>query len=739
MIKSSCTENSELEQKVMQAGACGVRIGAFLVAWNCGETAKSSLKIFIVGFPACFTGGKKMIFDYYSSADGKFYGTMDGKGKFHEVGVAVEVVKAESVLETDEVLITAEFYVGDKLQTVRCTYENLESELKRAGYPVTSAQSSPLLNYLHLQTLGMTVENLHLGLGWFKKQDNSCLLFRGNKALSNDASFVSKYVGNFDIAPNGKLSDFRADYNRVICSNLPLEFGVVAGLTGCLVGYFATISTGLEIPTIIYDVNGRSTTGKTTWSKLAVSMGGTPKKSQKKNSLAGTCSTTVNALYGSLNENFGYTVLFDELARLKQYSDISDMIYAISDGTDKVRLNGHGRITPPKHWATSVIFTGEHSLLSRASKADGLLMRVLTYDNVKWTAGAAQANEVKNFSDRYAGLPIVRFAKYLLTLNEQEVAEMLTDEVKKLKSLIPLEECYQERVAKMVATITITARIASKALQIDIHEKDILNFVLNNIGENTCEGEAASAYEYILNKYQGNASKFGEPPKNHYAKHEKVYLKNCDCWGYVRRDYLRTTDGGTQVNADLLVISKAVFQKWLKEGDFTNESNILRKWRDDGLLKIQKKGHFYCKLLLQSGGSSTSCIQIVLREDSGECVKNDTDLFSELLKRRITDIANEKSSDKKSSGLKSERIKNAVAKLLDGEIDSEKTAKIFESCINVRVDIEKMLSLVYDNPTKSDEVLERLNQKQRIFNLLADDNKSDLGSDNTDEGGQGDG
>ena len=135
-----------------------------------------------------------MIFDYYPSTDGKFYGTMDGKGKFHEVGVAVEVVKVESVLETDEVLITAEFFVGDKLQTVRCTYENLESELKKAGYPVTSAQSSPLLNYLQAQTLGMTVENLHLGLGWFKKQDNSCLLFRGNKALSSDMSFVSAYV-----------------------------------------------------------------------------------------------------------------------------------------------------------------------------------------------------------------------------------------------------------------------------------------------------------------------------------------------------------------------------------------------------------------------------------------------------------------------------------------------------------------------------------------------------------------
>ncbi|MGN0679707.1 MAG: DUF927 domain-containing protein [Oscillospiraceae bacterium] len=680
-----------------------------------------------------------MIFDYSASSDGNFYGTIDGKGKFREVGVAVNIVKVESVLETDEVFITAEFYVGDKLQTVRCTYENLESELKKAGYPVTSAQYSPLLNYLQAQTLGMTVDNIHSGLGWFKKQGNSCLLFRGNKALSNDASFVSKYVGNFDIAPSGKLSGFKADYNRVICSNIPLEFGVVAGLTGCLVGYFATISTGLEIPTIIYDVNGRSATGKTTWAKLAVSMGGTPKKSQKKNSLAGTCSTTVNALYGSLNDNFGYTVLFDELARLKQYSDVTEMIYAISEGTDKIRMNGHGQITPPKHWATSVIFTGEHSLLSRASKADGLLMRVLTFDNVKWTADAAQANEVKNFSDRYAGLPIVRFAKYLLTLNEPEVAEMLTDEVKKLKSLIPLEECYRERVAKMVATITITARIASKALQIDLHEKEILEFVLKNIGNNTCEGEAASAYEYILNKYQTNASKFGEPPKNHYAKHEKYYLKNCDCWGYVRRDYLKTTDGGIQVNADLLVISKAVFQKWLKEGDFTNESNILRKWRDNGLIKIQKKGHFYCKLLLQSGGSSTSCIQIVLNEDGGEYVKNDIYLFSELIKKRIIDIAIEKSADKKISGIKSERIKNAVAKLLDGEFDSEKTAKIFDSCISVRVDFNKLLSLVYNNPTQCDEVLERLNQKSRIHNLLADDNNSDLDSDNTDEGGQGNG
>lgn len=566
----------------------------------------------------------------------------------------------------------------------------------------------------------MIVEYQHKGIGWYCDKENDRLIFRGEEALSADNSLVSFYTGEFDITTHGNIDDFRTDYNATIKNNIPLEFGVVAGLTGCLVGFLSTTSHDIEIPSIVFDIHGRSTTGKTTWAKLAVSMGGLPKKSHQKISLAGTCSTTVNALFRTLSSNYGYALLYDELARLGNYLDLAGMIYSLAEGTDKARMNGKGELVAPQHWATSVLFTGEHSLLSKANKADGLQMRVLPFDNVQWTTSAEQAHEVELFSVKHAGLPIMCFAEYLLSLTPSDVADEYKKEVQKIEPMIPLAQCYQERVAKSVAIITVTAKLASEALGIELHEQEILDFVLNNIGENTVEGEAASAYDYIVSKYHNHASKFGDPPKHHFSRSENILIKNCDCWGYIRRDYQRMTDGGTKVSADLLVISANIFKRWLKDGGFDNEDNILRKWRDDGLIKIQKPKHFYSRLLLQTGGTPMKCLQIVLADTTISSAKNDTDTLADYFKEKICDVKNEKIFDKKTTELKAAKIENAVEKLLGGEFDKSKLDEIFKECFKIKFDVDKLLELADDAPVE-ETLIDKETQKQRMVNLLADD------------------
>lgn len=161
---------------------------------------------------------------------------------------------------------------------------------------------------------------------------------------------------------------------------------MIMGLSACTVGYLSRVSD-IPVPTLIFDINGKSTTSKTTCARLAVSIGGSVQNRSDKDSLSATCSTTANTLYGILNDNFGYPILFDETGRFGKFHNYMEMIYALADGTDKARMTKNGTISTVKHWAASVLFTGE-APKSRPSLSD----EKLTDEKVQALRNACKAN-----------------------------------------------------------------------------------------------------------------------------------------------------------------------------------------------------------------------------------------------------------------------------------------------------------------------------------------------------------
>lgn len=512
----------------------------------------------------------------------------------------LKVTKVERIIETGSVLITLQFFVGGKQTSIRCKLNDLQQELNRAGYPIANNQTGKLFDYIHQQMNKINAESIHKGIGWFDL--DGYLVFRGQKAIGEKSS----YSGNFSIAPNGNLLDFRSDYNNSIYENIPLESSMIMGLSACVTGYLAIVSE-IPVPSLIFDINGRSTTGKSTSAKLSVSMGGALKEPNKI-SLSATCSTTANALYGILNDNFGYPMLFDETARFGKSHNYTEMIYSISDGTDKARMTKNGDISAVKHWATAVLFTGESPLLSKADTADGLLVRVIPLCNIKWTKNAEQAHKVEEFSAKYAGLPIWHLAKYIYSIhNSNNIINTYKYEINRLTEVIPLDDEYKERTAKSIAILSLTTLLTEKALKIKFHKNEILEFFLNSIETSSPETESERAFEYILNKYHENASKFIHTSRGNTGLFEGVPK---DCFGKVRLNYSKKSFRNGQ-SVDLLIILREVFIEWLNQGGFTNHDNILREWANDELICRQKEDRFYSGLILKKGAPPSICIRIV--------------------------------------------------------------------------------------------------------------------------------
>lgn len=268
-------------------------------------------------------------------SNGGFYGTLGRNNEFYSVGADVKVSKIERVIEDNSILVSLEFAVGGVTQTVRCRFNELQQELNKAGYPIANSQMANLLDYIQQQMANVETANIHKCIGWYSCGNG--IVFKGQKAVG----IASSYEGSFNIKPHGKIADFREDYNEKIFGNIPLEASMIMGLSACVVGFLSHVSD-IPVPTLIFDINGKSTTGKTTCAKLAVSMGGSVQASSDKVSLSATCSTTANALYGILNNNFGYPMLFDETGRFGRYHNYMEMIYALADGTDKARMTKSG-------------------------------------------------------------------------------------------------------------------------------------------------------------------------------------------------------------------------------------------------------------------------------------------------------------------------------------------------------------------------------------------------------------
>ncbi|MBP3854835.1 MAG: DUF927 domain-containing protein [Ruminiclostridium sp.] len=321
------------------------------------------------------------------------------------VSLADDIEIQNAYRDIDNADVSFDVIIDD--ETIRLTFNDIDDITNVKGYALHSGNKKDVMNYLRQQYKDLLklgkVKRVYNDIGW----NNGT--FRGYSA--NTPKGTAYYNGIFALKPHGTKTGFIADLQKSIIGHTELELSVILGLSACTIGFLKTKDVVLD--SLVVNIYGTSTTGKTTGAKLAISMGGSPQNTYKQSSLARTCSTTQNALIAQLRGNSGYPVLFDELGMLDKRVNIPQLVFDIATGSGKQRLNAACKFHFDKSWATTIIFTGEASLLEGQKVVDGINMRVLTFDNAKWTVSAKQAHEVEQFSKAYSGLPITLLAEFI--------------------------------------------------------------------------------------------------------------------------------------------------------------------------------------------------------------------------------------------------------------------------------------------------------------------------------------
>lgn len=550
------------------------------------------------------------------------YGIPKDKGTLEVIGNDVTVKKMTCNIETGEVEYDLMFQNSNAPpMTASVAADNLVKALESHGYLIPNENVGNLKEHITEQAQKLTPTNVYKRVGW-ELDSNGELCFKGYTLHSN-TGFKARYKGNLDIQPQGTKDGFVKDVQEHILGHPTLELSMLLGLSSCLVGYLNCFTT---MNTIVVNIYGCSTTGKTTSCNLAVSMCGNHFPGNNKQSLSSTWYGTENGKAAELAGNQGFTVLFDEFGMVDRKLDLSQFIYGLHSGKGKARATRTGDSATPRRWATTVLSSGEHSIFDTSTTADGLKVRVLNFGSITWTDSAEQAHEVDKFSRKYCALPIHLLADYLLTLDSSSVLERYH---KLLDNLIPeleTDQRYKERTAQMVAVLMLTGDLFQECFSVELDTVSIKKIILDSVRLNTPEAEALRAYEHIMQMVQLNRNKFsnrlGKKTKDPNLRQPYInYI------GVVLDKDLSVSGLERHKQSSKLILTCKIFETWMEDGNYSNIDNILHEWRDKYNVLIAKdKTRFKVKSRINDGDPPVECIALkILHPKEKLCLSERTE------------------------------------------------------------------------------------------------------------------
>lgn len=355
-----------------------------------------------------------------------------------------------------------------------------------------------------------------------------------------------------------------------------MELAVILGLSATLVGYLNQHET---CESLLVHLCGDSSTGKTTAARLAVSVAGKP--SFDGNTLMATFQSTKNAITKAVAKNYGFPQVFDELSMFA--GNQTELIYSLASGKEKSRLNLKQEERASENWSTTIITTGEKSLLVDGKQNAGLSVRVLVFDSVKWTKDADHAERITSVITENYGHATLEFARFLLDYDIQKVRSKMDFWRNAYLEGTTMNDKFAERMSKKYAVLLTTASIAKKALGLNFNKKKMLRFILKNEASADIERDLGlKAYELFLEFVETNPSLFGFKSGSNWLNAKgNQNLGIVECLGTHE-----VVKGITYTQH--IIISKTKFEGFCSKYGFEDPKIVLKNWREKGILKSEK-------------------------------------------------------------------------------------------------------------------------------------------------------
>lgn len=335
----------------------------------------------------------------------------------------------------------------------------------------------------------------HIRLGWNTERDG----YYHDSYIAFSTKHQSTYKGDFKLVSEGTKQSFMSAVEKHISGRTPLEFMLACGFSAVVNGY---ISKHVKQDTLIVHLAGESSTGKTTAAVTAIAPFGKPDT----DGLIKTWNSTMNALLKEFADNHGVPLVLDESSS-KEGESFTTVLYQLAEGKERSRLTKEAEKRQVATWNTTVIATGEHKLTEKSAKNNGLVVRVLEFEGVKWTESAEHSKQIKEAFSTHYGTVFEEYVRYILQhYTPKEMYQKLEQAAKTVHENFKVIDKFSERISMKYGLIFLAAQLFNDCFTLQLNTKEMLEFMVKNdlcqVGKRTMDQKALSVIEQFVLKHR---------------------------------------------------------------------------------------------------------------------------------------------------------------------------------------------------------------------------------------------
>ncbi len=493
---------------------------------------------------------------------------------FVPCGSAVEVKKVLVELETMKRVLKIIVYDcrgnGTEVDISRnmLTEQNILN-LTEYGAQVDKKTAGILIKCIENEEADAPVVFQHKRVGFSLYGDKQ--IFKGDKGYD----ITSEYVGGLEIEPRGSMKEWKKMIREEVLGT-PLEVVLAGALSAVVLDY---IHQDYPIDNIMMSLVGNSSSGKTTALNLAVSAGARPVSSGK--SFMMSFIDTELSIIHKLSS--AYPAGIDEFTAVS-HKNMTKFLYTVANGSERSRMNKNLDMVETNEFHTSVFMSSECSILASADDYEGLMARVMEFENIQWTKSARSADAIKKASLSNYGWAVPRMAKYLLQIEKESLVEFCEEETASFLENIENKNPLMVRMAKKVGVILATVEIAKEALKINLDRDMIVKFFIENLKLSKEDYDIGlKAYDAIIAYVIERPDEFGETINNSKVPVTEAYYKSGK---YKKSKRVLLCDGCVSESA--VFIKEFTFEKILEKKGMRDSKAVLHRLRDLGLLVCEK-------------------------------------------------------------------------------------------------------------------------------------------------------
>ncbi|MGK8516906.1 cassette chromosome replicative helicase [Staphylococcus arlettae] len=463
------------------------------------------------------------------------------------------------------------------------------------SFSINEKYIKSLGNALQLMRQSLTISTLYTGVGVLST-DEGTVISLDEPYLSKDIeqSQADKIIceTKYDLQPKGTFEGWWQMYLDEVKGNLLLELAVVFGVSSLVTAYLKA-KHEVEFAGTIFSFVGNSSSGKSTSGALSASVAGNVNNGS--NTLMKSLNGTRNGIESYLNDNHGVPIVLDELSSAS-FRDSTGLLYSIAEGLGRQRSDINGKAKGIRHWGTSIIVTGEHSIFKDSAKNDGLRVRTIEI-NEHFTKSAENADAIKKVTSANYGHVMPLVAKYLLN-REAEVIQWFRTEHQWFKTQLENETSNTGiRMFKRYATITTSALILERVIATPIDLDAVRDYLINYHLDSVSERDLSSkALETIVQFVAQNRGKFSEDSKL------STIVEN---YGLIE----------LKENCVQVKMLKDVFKQMLEENQYQDVNNVINALRDKDHIQSDPNRKTTKRSIKDAQGKSRSIVFYHLKLD----------------------------------------------------------------------------------------------------------------------------